>query len=158
MGGEHHLLLPAGGQQVLVEGALRRRDPVQAREIGHVLPGEAQGGAQLKVKKVGLAEVVRAGLGHGGARQPQTGEKPDAQGHDGQNGQKPPKGVPQLPPVVLAPGRTPDHHSISSTGITWSFFFTELMVPERTRMTRSAMAVSAELWVMMTTVMPCSRL
>ena len=50
------------------------------------------------------------------------------------------------------------YHSISSMGTAFSFRRTSLMVPFLTLITRSAIAVKAELWVIISTVMPDFRL
>ena len=49
------------------------------------------------------------------------------------------------------------YHSISAIFLGFSLSFTDLMVPLRTWITRSAMSVRAPLWVMMMMVMPVLR-
>ena len=87
--------------------------------------------------------------------QPESAEKAHAQRHNGKNGEKAPERFADLAQCQLQ--HTP-HHSILSTGVGLALRLTDWMVPLLTRITRSAMPVSAELCVMITTVIPFSRL
>ena len=87
--------------------------------------------------------------------QPQAAEEAHAQRDDRRNRQKPAETAADLAQCQLQHTR---HHSMLSTGTGASQHRTSVICPLLTRMTRSAMAVRAELCVIMTTVMPFSRL
>ena len=117
----------------------------------HILPGKSQSGEQPEVVEIVCIQIFLPGGQHGGLAHPQTGEEADAQPHNGQNGQKPPQTLPDLPQGGF---QQCCYHSISSTLMGASLTASLTTMPFFTRMTRSAMAVRALLWVMIITVTP----
>ena len=119
---------------------------------------QAQGGEDTGVVHAALVVVVVGGYPHvpGGGQQPR--QKAHAQGHNGQNGQEPGEGAlygaEDRFSIGLVHGA---HHSISSTGVGCLFTSLEMALPLLMRITRSAMAVRALLWVMTITVRPVLR-
>ena len=150
-------LLPVPGfrQKVRVYRAPGRLNAVQSGKIGHVLLCKAQSGQQPEVKEPLLRQIPDPCSGHGGLAGPQPREKAYAQKHDGQDCQIPPQALPDLPPGAFQQRL---YHSIASTGTGAALISSLVTEPFFTWITRSAMAVRALLWVMMTTVMPCWRL
>ena len=142
--------------KVSADGAAGGLHPVQLRKSRHILVGKAEGTDQAEIVQVQFINIGICRLENGWFGNTQSGKKAHAQGNDGEDGE-------------IAPERTTDtaqhrfpqhrlHHSISSTGVTFAFFSCRSTVPFFTEITRSAIAVNALLWVMMTTVMPVSRL
>ena len=120
----------------------------------HVIFRQTERGHETVIEKVERRQIIVCRLQHGVVRHSQTNKKAHAKRDDGENG----KITSQCGPDC-SEKRTDKHghHSMSSTGTTVSLICWSTIVPLLTRMMRSAMAVSAELCVMMTTVMPLSR-
>ena len=147
--------VPCLGEEVGVHRSSGRRHPLQPGEPLHVLLREAQGGEQAEVVEPLPVQVGHAGVHHGRLAHAQAGEKAHSQPHDGQNGQIAAQALADLP---QGGAQERPYHSISSTGMGRSLHSTEVTVPFFTWITRSAMAVRALLWVIITTVMPFFRL
>ena len=145
------------GHGIHRDRALRRLHAGKPGKIVHVLLRQAERRDQSEVKELRFLDIIPAGAQHGGLRRLQAAEEAHAQRDDGKDRQKAPQRVPQLPQVIFSP-RAAHHHSISSTGVGRSFVCMDCTVPFLMWITRSAIAVSAELCVMMTTVMPFLRL
>ena len=123
----------------------------------HLLPSPAIGAGQTQVK-----EILRVGISLTSGHHVRFGhfeahKNTGTQSNDHGNGDVPSQGLfygtGQIRPHCISLF----HHSISEISIGCSFFSTDTTVPLRTRMTRSAMAVSAPLWVMIMMVMPVRR-
>ena len=121
----------------------------------HILPGKAQGGQEPEIIEFLLLQIFDSGSHHIRLAGPQSGEKADSQTHNGQNRQIASRALADFP---QGGAKQRLYHSISSTGAGQSLMSTDSTVPFFTWITRSAMAVRALLWVMMTTVMPFFRL
>ena len=116
---------------------------------------KSEGTHQTEIVHLVLLGVFVQRMYHRGLCQPQAAEKADAERNDRHDRQKPAEAAPDLAHCHF---QHPRHHSMLSTGTGASLRCTPMICPLLTRMTRSAIAVRAELWVMMTTVMPFSRL
>ena len=117
-------------------------------------------GKAHRAQQAVVIHVLRLGIhiqrvDHRRLGQTQAAEQAHAQRHDRSNRQKSAERVADLAQRQFQHSH---HHSILSTGVGSALQLTDWICPLLTRMTRSAMAVSAELCVMMTTVMPRSRL
>ena len=120
----------------------------------HVVFSQAERGHETVIEKVEGRQIIVRRLQHGVVCYSQTNKKAHAKRDDGEDGKITSQGG-----LDCSEKRTDEHghHSISSTGMTVSLTCWSTIVPLLTRMIRSAIAVSAELCVMMTTVMPLSR-
>ena len=143
-------------QHVEADAALGFGHAVHFRNRGHVLGLKAQGGQELIVEKGMLIQKHLGCFDHGRLGHLQPREEAGAQGNDAQDGQVPPQAAPDLPDKVFS-CRPTHYHSISWMGMGLGLVSMETTVPFFTWITRSAMAVRAELWVIMMTVMFCFR-
>ena len=145
----------AGAEEVRPDRALGGVHALQGSKIVLILRCEAQRGNQAVVEQVVFLYVFVAGAHHGGAADAQAAKEAHAQRNDRQYGEI------TAPVLVDGPERgffqRLHYHSISSTGTARSLTRSESTVPLLSSITRSAMAVRAELWVMMMTVMPLLR-
>ena len=156
MGLDHHL----GALFDLREEVGEHRAPggghiLPGGEGVHVVLGEPQGREEPEVVKFLLLQIFDPGGHHVRLAGTQSGEEAHPQAHDGQDRQIAPRALPYLP---QGGAKQRLYHSISSTGAGRSLMCADSTVPFFTWITRSAMAVRALLWVMMTTVMPFFRL
>ena len=151
-----HVVLPfcRFDQSVDGERPFRQCDGGIARKRINVLIRKPQRGDQAEIVQQKIRQIIICRFEHGIVGNTETDEESDAQRDDGENRQKSAQRGPDG-----AEKRTQKHgyHSMSSTGVTVSLTRCSRMVPLLTLIMRSAMAVSAELCVMMTTVMPVWR-
>ena len=167
------LLLPAEGEAVDTgqQGAVPLRNQQRIRRIGghdvrdsrrvpddgDVLLGQTHGGKHSDIHQVGFIVVPVGGYPHirGGGQK--SRKEPDTQRGNGENRQKPADALPDLPKNHLCVGFLHSYHSILSTGVGSVFSSEETTVPLLIWITRSAIAVSAWLWVITITVRPVFR-
>ena len=145
----------AGEEEVRPHRALGAVHALQGSKIVLILRSKAERGNQAVVEQVVFPHVGVPGAHHCGAADAQAAEEAHAQRDDRQYG--------EIAAPVLFDGpergffQRLHYHSISSTGTARSLTRSESTVPLLSSITRSAMAVRAELWVMMMTVMPLLR-
>ena len=157
----HHRQLfvpvPAGFQVC----KLHRHHSLYALNTGNgvdVCLGQAQGGKHPQVKDVLPGKVFISGQPHTWGKAHQAGQHHDPQQHDAKQGDEAAEIAFEIPQDIFAITFCHDaHHSICSTGTGCLLTSLERIWPLRTWMTRSAMAVRAELWVMTITVWPVVR-
>ena len=137
------------------DGALRRSNPRLLRQRLHSLPGVSICVENPQIKQGLRVYVILRRRHHVAFGGTQSHQKTGAQRNDRQNGQIPTQRLLNGAAEVSPHG--PAHHSISETGWGVGLIRDSTTVPFFTRTTRSAMAVSAELWVMIKTVMPVLR-
>ena len=143
-------------QQVGGFAALHLCHAVHLLQRRHVVLGQAQGGHHTQVKQVAAVQVLLHGILHvrGGGQQPC--QEAHTQRHNGKNGDEPAfaslEGAQNIFLVTVC-----HYHSILSTGVGSGFVLISMTRPLLMRMTRSAMAARALLWVMTMTVRPFCR-
>ena len=148
----------AGIQRHLPVGAAGGHDgpdPLHPGEGLRVAVFQTQRAHHAQVIEVALVVQFADGVAHvrRGGQQPR--QKAGAQRHDEKDRQKTAEAAPDGPEVRLE--KRLFYHSIISTGMGSALTSLLTMRPLLTRMTRSAMAVRAVLWVMTTTVLPVWR-
>ena len=116
---------------------------------------QTQIACDAQVVQVGFAIQLAHRMAHIGGGGQQTGQKARAQCHDEKNRQKPAEAAPNRAETLLE--KRTLYHSINSTGVGEGLTSLPTIWPLFTRMTRSAMAVRAVLWVMTMTVFPVVR-
>ena len=122
----------------------------------HVRGAEAQGGVDLQVEKPVLIEVAVRGEAHirrGGA---ESHQEHHAQGNHRQNGNEAGLRRPDLPGKLCTQAFV-HYHSILSTSTGLLLVQLSSTRPLRSRITRSPIGISAELWVIIKVVIPSRR-
>ena len=145
-------------QKELTVGKAGGHDGAYARHACHgpdVVLLQTQAAHDPQIVKIGVPVIIARGAAHVGGGGQKSGQKARAQRHNGKNGEEPAEGPPHRPGALLE--KRPLYHSICSTGTGEGLRSLLTIFPLLTRMTRSAMAVSAVLWVMTITVLPVER-
>ena len=167
---EHQLVNLAGEGIKAVDGRLRPLLLVH-NQIGvkyalcHLHPRELRNGRQLfLVPSVGaeqtqIEHILRIRIGLAGGHHvhfcgTQAHKDACSQSNDHGDGNIAPQGFDNRPAEIPPHHISPHYHSISAMSIGCSLISMLQTVPFFTRITRSAIAVRALLWVMITTVMP----
>ena len=145
-------------QHIQGNRALGIGNTVEPGEGEHIIVRPAVAVYHLQIEHILLIRVVLHRGDHVHLGHLQTGEQSRTQGDDGDDGDVSADGM------ADGLGQISPHHVLSShyhsiSEISWGLGLTvtEATVPLWTRMTRSAMAVRAALWVMMMMVMPVLR-
>ena len=150
---------------------LHLRYAVHRRHRFHVTVGKTEGGKQADIHHIGIVIISIRRFVHIGRRGDQSEQKAHAQRRNPEDRQQAALHIPHPPekhgrigglsrtvlPVLLFLFFHRRYHSICATGRGDSFRSQERIFPLLTRITRSAIAVSAPLWVMMITVFPVCR-
>lgn len=88
---ERHALAVKLGCEVDAPRALGSPHTVQPGKIIGVLLRQAERADKTVVKQLRFLHILRSGAEHGGLRDLQARKKTDAEGNDGDDGQKPPE-------------------------------------------------------------------
>ena len=142
-------------KEIRIYRAFGRGNSLHLGEGIHVLICKAQSGHELEIIEAVLPEVGHPGGHHIRLGHPQPCKKSHAQPYNGKNRQIAAQTLADLPQGGL---QHRPYHSISSTGTGLVLISSETTIPFFTRITRSAIAVRALLWVIIMTVMPFCRL
>ena len=156
----HRLLIAALpiGNQVDIIDALSVGNTLQVRELPYIFVGPPVVADHPQVKHILLIHEDLARSHHVRFGHQKTYEQASAQGDNQGNGQISTEGFDYGLAQIFAHGvPAHDYHSISEMFWGCSFIVTDATVPFFTRITRSAMAVKAPLWVIMITVIPVFR-
>ena len=148
----------AGGKDDLPVGHVGGHDGLHPRNGGdgrRVALLQTKAADDAQVVEVGVVIILAGGVAHIRRCDQQTRQKAAAQRHDGKNGKKAAEAAAHRPDTGLPEGTV--YHSICSTGTGPGLTSLLMIRPLFTRMTRSAMAVRAVLWVMTMTVLPVER-
>ena len=143
--------------QIRPDRAFSLGDTFQLLHLVHIFLGPAIAVDQTDIEHILLVgKILPCGnhirLGHQKAH-----KQPCTQGNNCSNGRISSEGLDNGLAQISAHGISFHYHSISAIFCGCSFLVTEETVPFLTRITRSAMAVNALLWVMMITVIPVLR-
>ena len=155
----HRIILfrTGAGNGIDVDNALSIHHALQPRNGIKLLLRPAIGADQAQVKHILRIHIFLARGHHIRFGHQQTHEHTGAQSYDCNDCKIASQGFQNGLQQIFAHRIFLHYHSISAIFWGFSLIFTDVTVPLRTLITRSAMAVSAPLWVMMITVMPVFR-
>ena len=143
--------------QIHPDRAFSLGDTLQLLYLVHILLSPAIAADQTDVEHILLVGKILPRGNHVGFGHQKADKQPRAQSDDRGNGSISSEGLDNGLAQIPAHGISFHHHSISAMFCGCSFCVTEKTVPFLTRITRSAIAVKALLWVMMITVIPVLR-